>query len=161
MQGIQKLFLSLFVLFLFVGCDSVTVHNGGPVGHTWPMPEVQSPTDPGQTITDGGSPTAATHQSIVSGSVSVEGYQSGSVDVLALEASACDKGYCAIEGKPPLASTKLAGQGYFSLVVPHYGQSLVLKGTHLSPDQKTYQAQLYLGVLGQRKDDATLILKVE
>lgn len=171
MQGKQKYFLILFVLFSFAACDQATVHDGSPMTAELPiaggsiiyLPNASQtpPQIPGQTITDGGAPTAATRQSIVSGTVTVEGYQSGAIDVSALEAAACDKGFCPIEGKPPLAATRVSGQGYYSLVVPNYGQALVLKGSHVAPDQKTYGSQLYLGALGQRKDDAVLILKAE
>lgn len=105
--------------------------------------------------------SGSSKQFLITGETKLEGYSSGSITVSVLEASVCSQGYCALEGKAPLAASSAGNPGFFSLVVPNYAGHVILKATHLAPDGLKYQAQLYLGVLSARKDAIVLSLQAE
>jgi len=105
--------------------------------------------------------SGSSKQFLITGETKLEGFTSGSISVSALEATVCNQGYCALEGKAPLAASSGANPGFFSLVVPNYSGHVILKATHLAPDGVKYQAQMYLGVLSARKDAILLSLLAE
>jgi hypothetical protein len=102
---------------------------------------------PSQTGTPEEKPTeeTATRQSLVTGTVVKETGSAGNVRVEAREAE---------EGHPALAATNLEGPRYFSLVVPHRDQGLILSAQS-DDGQKT---QVYLGPLSARVNDVELKL---
>jgi len=105
--------------------------------------------------------SGSSKQFIITGETKLEGYTSGPITVSALEASVCNQGYCALEGKAPLAASPVSAPGFFSLVVPNFSGHVILKATHVAPDGVKYQSQLYLGVLSARQDAIVLSLQAE
>ncbi len=120
------------------------------------------PSNPGQ-VTDPSITVDTTNttprQGMVTGVASLDSYQGGSISIEALEAEACESGYCPVAGKKPLASTSLSQPGYFSLIVTSRGQGVILSATHSAADSKSYAAQTYVGVVDKRINDIQLKLQ--
>ncbi len=113
-------------------------------------------TSPQNVTTDTSTTPASTVQNLITGTVEISGFSGGTIKIEARAAEACNQGYCAVEGKSPLASILQNNPGYFSIVVPSQGQMVTLVGTYTKADQSTQVAQVYIGVLDKRVDDVKL-----
>lgn len=94
-------------------------------------------------------------QSLITGHVVKATGLNGSIVIEAHEAIECETGHCSKSDALPLATTVLNSPGFFSLVLPHQGQAVLLSA-HSEDGQK---ALSYLGALNSRLNDIELILQ--
>lgn len=91
-------------------------------------------------------------QILVTGTVAFPQFQDGSFLIEARGTRNCDKGLCPDMEAIPASAVTLQSPGYFSLVVPHDGQTIFAVATYKAPDGSSEQKDVYLGALENRAD---------